>query len=1330
MSADEIMKRVLFGLNSIGASGKEAMAFAAIALAGLAVAAPEDGGWRNLFADDLSDAEYDSQAWHRDAEGNLTAEKDVALWTKADYSDFELSCEYNLEPAANSGVLIYASDAKDWIPNAVEIQLLDDAAPKWKGLNPNQANLSFFGHQAPAFNPAKPAGQWNRLVILAEGRKLLVVLNGIPVNECDLGVWKDAKKLPDGSDIPPWLTRPWADLATTGRIGFQGRHAGAGVKFRNIRIRRLPKGLHRVAACRSRTVGLERMDVPRAGVKCAAECGEAIGPAKVWDFTTGRLPEGCALGKAAFLSGQGLGCNDFTNESAQGGVRLTRERTPQGAFLLEAEVEVGNSAPELRREHTGRIWDDMGINYTPTRDNTGLEVSLYQKTDGYFYPEVMVGMGDDTYKLVGERVRLHRGARTKLAVYFGANGRVVIEFAGLVTEESVPAFGSIAPSKRWRPVIGSRPVSNFANMDGFVRKVTLTPMRRDPFVLRTPSRRAFVRGETNAFAVVVENRSGADLAGATVTYEQFCDAGRVMSSVLDVGALAEDEAVEVPCALETCVRPGWHMLRATVEGRDAGGKPVRFSKLVRYGIGPQYADRLRTVIWGVPAALPVTRLRELGVTHGHVYMGSGGGGELEGGADPSKTFAVLDNALVGGLGVTCLHGPAIVPKTAATNRYVRLDCNGRPHKAGWDTREEVSNPELQARNRLVARRSAAVLAEHPACQGVLAYSEKRDLARPSFNVEREIYRKETGRDIPKGVDGRTYPLESAMKRFPDGVVPEDDELYLYYKWYFKDGDGWPRLLTAVYDEYSKRIRRPDFISFWDPAVRCPPIWGSGGSADMLNQWCYAVPEPMNVAGPCEEILAMTAGRPGQQAAIMTQLICYRSQMAPVNVTVDPMPAWAKEFPEAKFPTIPPDVLTEATWSMIAKPVQAIMYHGWATIYDMHGKSYYAYTNPESTERFGQLLNGVVAPLGPTLKRLGRRTPDVAVLESFTTCAMGGPASWGWSAPSITFLQRARLDPRVVYEETILRDGLDGVKVLYAPQLRFTTPRIVAKIVEFQKRGGVLIADKELLPALKADVTVPLMAFEAPPESDHAEDVDRMESERDPQARTRKATVRAKTYMQESAEFIRRELAARGYVAPADSSSADIVVYGRSFGDVPYLFAINDRRTFGDYVGQWGRVMEKGEPNEGWVQVQDPSGAIGAVYELSKGGELPFARRDSRIRVPVRYETNDGRLFVFLKSKIAKVEADVQDAVRRGGKLSVAMTVRDANGRPVAALLPVDIRLYDAAGREIDGVGYSVAENGVAKVEFTTNADDADGDYRLVCADRASGISISKTIRQK
>ena len=155
---------------------------------------------------------------------------------------------------------------------------------------------------------------------------------------------------------------------------------------------------------------------------------------------------------------------------------------------------------------------------------------------------------------------------------------------------------------------------------------------------------------------------------------------------------------------------------------------------------------------------------------------------------------------------------------------------------------------------------------------------------------------------------------------------------------------------------------------------------------------------------------------------------------------------------------------------------------------------------------------------------------------------------------------------------------------------------------------------------------------------------------------------------------------------------------------------------------WGR--------EGEVSLADGDGAVKAVYELSRGGEVPFTREGGRVKVPVKYATNDGRIFAFLKSKIASVKAEASDTVRKGDSLKVTFSALDAQGHPVAALLPAEIRLFDAAGREIDGAGWVCLQGGTCSVEFLTNLNDAPGDYKIVCRDRASGLTAERTVRVK
>ena len=171
--------------------------------------------------------------------GAITANKDSALWTKEDYENFALDFEYKLEPGANSGVLIYCCNTKKWIPNAVEVQLLDDHAEKWAKDPDYMKNASLYGHCAPTKSNVRKAGEWNRMTVYARGKNIQIICNGEKVLDADLSKWTDAKKNPDGSKIPPWLSRPWAELDTKGKVGFQGMHGKSKPYFRNIRIRPL-----------------------------------------------------------------------------------------------------------------------------------------------------------------------------------------------------------------------------------------------------------------------------------------------------------------------------------------------------------------------------------------------------------------------------------------------------------------------------------------------------------------------------------------------------------------------------------------------------------------------------------------------------------------------------------------------------------------------------------------------------------------------------------------------------------------------------------------------------------------------------------------------------------------------------------------------------------------------------------------------------------------------------------------------------------------------------------------------------------------------------------
>lgn len=199
---------------------------------------PDSSDWAPLFAADLSNADYPQGVWTVE-DGVITASKDKAIWTAKDYDNFILDLEFKTGPNANSGVIVYSVDTKNWIPGAIEVQILDDAGDKWAKTKGHGKCAAIYGHVAPTQSVTKPAGEWNRMTITCVDTQIDVTLNGEHVTSMDMTQFTSNKVNPDGSNIPRWLSKPVASLPTHGKIGFQGKHGGANIWFRNMKIKEL-----------------------------------------------------------------------------------------------------------------------------------------------------------------------------------------------------------------------------------------------------------------------------------------------------------------------------------------------------------------------------------------------------------------------------------------------------------------------------------------------------------------------------------------------------------------------------------------------------------------------------------------------------------------------------------------------------------------------------------------------------------------------------------------------------------------------------------------------------------------------------------------------------------------------------------------------------------------------------------------------------------------------------------------------------------------------------------------------------------------------------------
>ncbi|NQT24407.1 DUF1080 domain-containing protein [candidate division KSB1 bacterium] len=196
---------------------------------------PDVSGWQDLFAPDLLNTIKPDNVWTFE-DGILTASEDQNIWSGKVYDNFILDLEFKTAEGTNSGAIVYCSDTENWIPNSVEVQIADDYAEQWANSDKTWQCAAIFGHLGASKSVVKQPGEWNRYTITCKDKDIWIMLNGKSVTHMDMSLWTSGTKNPDGTDIPSWLSTPFAKLPTKGHVGFQGKHAGAPIFFRNIKI--------------------------------------------------------------------------------------------------------------------------------------------------------------------------------------------------------------------------------------------------------------------------------------------------------------------------------------------------------------------------------------------------------------------------------------------------------------------------------------------------------------------------------------------------------------------------------------------------------------------------------------------------------------------------------------------------------------------------------------------------------------------------------------------------------------------------------------------------------------------------------------------------------------------------------------------------------------------------------------------------------------------------------------------------------------------------------------------------------------------------------------
>ncbi len=994
---------------------------------------------------------------------------------------------------------------------------------------------------------------------------------------------------------------------------------------------------------------------------------------------------------------------DGEHDKAQGASAKNHESlSPPGAFTLEAWFK---PKPEMDKFTTVFLLDKKYYHYAKDLPRANWDYCLYLRRAGENKRQIAahLGYGTDSAAYTSRVVDVPSGQWAHVAfTYDGAGtgrfffngksvGRIVHEGRGPVTAGSYPL------------VIGDRYGSVHCGFPGYIDQVRISKGIVSFFTGSleldfSGGRTAFRRMEKDArVPVTVVNDVGKPLTGGTA--RAFLGGTEKTFPLPDLAPKATC-TIDVP--VDTTLRPDGYTLKV-MAAATADGKKYEAEESASVVVAPRpLPHRMPVVMWG---GGDFQRLKEIGFTHQLISLVDYGKVWAAGKPTAAATSAriaesarSLDEHLAQGMGavVNVYPGRWVIHNERLKEKYQRISRTGKPYK-----RENAcaSSPELQTFAYNVGASVAKTFGDFPAFEGALIHSEIRDGTNLCFHqYDRDAFRKFAGYDIPARAASVAGVRYSTIKDFPEKrIVPDDDPLLTFYRWFWKQGDGWNSLHTQVHKGL-KSTGRDDLWTFFDPAVRVPSVWGSGGGVDVLSQWTYSYPDPIKIGQATDELFAMAAGAPhGQQVMKMTQVIWYRSQTAPKLPKEESKRApWEKEIPDARFITIAPDHLREAFWSKMSRPIRGIMYHGWGSLVKaQHGS--YRYTNPRTRKVLAELVRDVVEPLGPTLLQVPDRTSDVALLESFASQVFAGRGTRGWSgtweADMHLILQWAQIQPRIVYDETILRDGLDDDRVLVMPYCDVLTESVARKVAEFQKKGGLIVADEQLTPAFRPDILV----------------------------KSRRRTGKAdadKAALQAKAADLRRELDAR-YKRHADSSNPDVVVRCRQYRDTDYLFAVNDKRTFGSYVGHHGKVMEKGLPNAATLSLKRKQGY---VYDLVGHKPVSAASAGSELKFDASFGPGDGRVFMITPRKIADLHVRAPEQARLGEQVRLTVAVVDGKQKPLEAVIPVQVEILDPERRPAESSGYYGAKDGRLAITVDLAKNDLAGNWTIHVSELASGLS--------
>lgn len=589
---------------------------------------------------------------------------------------------------------------------------------------------------------------------------------------------------------------------------------------------------------------------------------------------------------------------------------------------------------------------------------------------------------------------------------------------------------------------------------------------------------------------------------------------------------------------------------------------------------------------------------------------------------------------------------------------------------------------------------------YPSFKYMLLTSENENYMEPSYSpADKARARKELGFDLPSpkntameidGTLGNVMKIPENIKKNQPNIFPDDSPWYKFKKWFWQSGFG-DNVLNM---EISKKIKeiRPDIETIHDP-FRDVPLFKRNIGLDQTGTWFYSNPDPGEALAVSEVLIAAAKGDK-TKISIGPSIWLYGGWICPSkNIQAGVQPA---------------DIIMEASWLCLSRIPEKIEYFG---INYIMPRSDVEYKQPLLYEDLKRFSEKVLVPYGPTIKNLKRTKNECALLISMASQMFGPHSVWDWGTGSAngyyTALQMAHIPTSIVFEESVLNDDLDKYKILFMHNTDFLPQSVYEKILDFRKNGGIVVsggyfADK-IPGAVKFD-----MDFTKRLNYQYHKII---------KGKGYTADVIGNDMKEKSTKL--RDLFIDKVKPYADSDSNEVFLNVLNNGEAKYIFAVNDKRTFGNYVGQFNAIMEKGLPLKTRLSLQSSKGT---VYDLTASREVKTELKDNTINFDIELEPAGGKIYMLTPEPLANVKIELPKTVKLSEKAKIKISFVNSKDKPIPAAFPLKVQILDSEGKESEYSGYYSTKNGIFELNMNIASNDICGKWQIKVDDLASGKS--------